>query len=131
LTVEESACWSHIFATNNITQVVADSHIAEATGIPEPKVAKAVAALVQAGLVREIDRLRTAFFDARFGQVLDEGATKAATKRRCVGNANAGQKFEVGIENFEALLDQQMKTAGVKGHVAQSKPQKPTDGLVS
>ena len=118
LTSEEAAAWSYIFTSNNITEVVSDSYIAGATGIPEPKVAKAVAALVRDGLVREIGRLRTAFYDARFGQVLDKGATATATERGCVGNAKNGAaqkpKAQVRDFDFEALLDRETKEGGDK-----------------
>jgi hypothetical protein len=116
LTTEESATWSYVFTSNNITEVVSDSYIASATGIPEPKVAKAVAALIHEGLVREIGRLRTAFYEARFGQVLDKGATMNANKRSCFGNAKNGatQKPKGPVEDFEELLDREMKEGGDK-----------------
>ena len=68
-------------------QIVGVKYIAQGTGIPEPKVAMTVAALVREGLVRQSDRFRLAFYDSRYGQVFDEGATMTANKRSCVGNA--------------------------------------------
>lgn len=116
LTPEEAAVWSSIFTANNITQVVSDSYIAEATGIAEPKVARIVAALVHEGLVRELDRFRLAFYDARYGQVLDEGATLSATQRACIGNAKNSTlpktKGSVAAFDFQALLDREMEDTG-------------------
>jgi hypothetical protein len=87
LTADEAAAWSHIFTSNNVSQIVPNLYISQATGIPEPKVAKTVAALVREGLVREQNGFRLAHYDARYGQVLDKGATATAIERCCVGNA--------------------------------------------
>jgi len=117
LTTEESAIWSFTFTANNISQIVPDSYIAQGTGIPEQKVAKTVAALVHAGLIRQSDRFRLAFYDARYGQVLDKGATETANKRCCVGNAKKKeptQRPNGPVQNFEALLDEETKDAGGK-----------------
>jgi hypothetical protein len=116
LTTEEAAVWSYIFTSNNITKVVSDSYIAGATGMHEPKVTKAVAALIHEGLVQQIDRLRTAFYDPRFGQVLDKSATETATARGCIGNAKkrAAIKPKGPVEDFEALLDAETKDVGRK-----------------
>jgi len=124
LTPDEAAIWNLVFTANNVSEIVPDSYIFQATGIPEPTVTTIVAALVHRGLVREIKSLRLAFYDARYGQVLDEAATFAATKRSCIGNAKeqATAKPNSDFEEFEKLLDEQIRNAGVKTTANQPPP---------